>query len=234
VTDRVGPWRLGYQHTLGGGLVYTNAGLTTAAGRNDLDPYYIRASIDGSASRGVTGHLDLRLRGYAAVSTGADGPTAKQRQVYLSGADPLERMNNPFLRSRGALLLRPNEYYHMTGGANLRGYDPTVSTTAVVAANLDLSERLLTRDKAKLFRRASLEGFGDAGQAIEDKSIPGDPIRFLGDAGLALSAEHRIGETSFVTRVGFPLYVSRPELAQDTHPGSDAAGFRWFLSIEAK
>ena len=39
--------------------------------------------------------------------------------------------------------------------------------------------------------------------------------------------------TSFVTRVDFPLYTSRPDLAQDQHPGGDEFGFRWLFSFEA-
>ena len=44
---------------------------------------------------------------------------------------------------------------------------------------------------------------------------PVSEIDFLGDAGLGLRADHRIGDTRFTTRFDFPLYVSRPELAQD-------------------
>jgi hypothetical protein len=43
--------------------------------------------------------------------------------------------------------------------------------------------------------------------------------------------EHRIGETSFTTRVDFPILVSRPEFAQDTDPGNEKAGFRWQFSF---
>ena len=160
--------------------------------------------------------------------------TAKQRQIYLAGADPLERLTNPFLRSRGALLLRPDVYYHMAGGAGLRGFDPTLSASGVVAANLELERTVVARNQARLFRRVALAGFGDGGEFFADEATAlTDRNGFLGDAGLGLRAEHRIGGTSFVTRVDFPLYVSRASLAQDRHPGSDQSGFRWQFSFEA-
>ena len=61
---------------------------------------------------------------------------------------------------------------------------------------------------------------------------PVSEIGFLGDAGLGLRADHRIGDTRFTTRFDFPLYVSRPELAQDREPGDDKVEFRWTFSFE--
>ena len=235
VSDRRGPWRLGLKGTAGGGLVYNSRGLANATGRNDLDPYFYRATLEGTADRSIAPRWRLGLRGYAGVSAGGDGETAKQRQIYASGADPLERITNPFLRSRGALLLRPDVYYHMAGGGNLRGYGPTVSMSALVAANLELERTVLDRNQKKLFKRVSLAAFGDAGHAIadEDDPITGRNIEFLADAGAGIRAEHRLGQTTFVTRVDFPLYTSRPDLAQDQHPGGDEFGFRWLFSFEA-
>ena len=56
------------------------------------------------------------------------------------------------------------------------------------------------------------------------------PLRVFGDAGVGVSASHKIGGTSFVTRFDVPLWVSQPTLAQDTHP-ADQVGFRWLLSF---
>jgi hypothetical protein len=123
----------------------------------------------------------------------------------------------------------------MAGGGNLRGYDPTVSISALVAANLELERTVLDRSQKKLFKRVSLAAFGDAGHAIadEDDPVTGRNIEFLADAGAGIRAEHRLGQTSFVTRVDFPFYTSRPDLAQDQHPGGDEFGFRWLFSFEA-
>ena len=57
-----------------------------------------------------------------------DHAAPKQRQIYLQGADPLEQLDNPFLRSRGALLVGEDFRYQMPGGAGLRGMDSRVST----------------------------------------------------------------------------------------------------------
>jgi hypothetical protein len=62
--------------------------------------------------------------------------------------------------------------------------------------------------------------------------LTGDRIRFLMDAGLGLRAEHRIGDTRFTTRFDVPLYVSRPELAQDRQAGDNELEFRWTFSFE--
>jgi hypothetical protein len=228
VSDTRGPWRLGLGAAGGGGVVYNSGGIQAATGRNDLDPYYYRASVEGTAERALTTNLGLKLRGYAAMSRDGNGETAKQRQVYTSGADPLQQFNNPFLRSRGALLVRPDFNWQMPGGGNLRGFDPHLSTAGLVAANLELERTVLTRHEGKFFRRVSIAAFGDAGHAIDDAA----GLKFLGDAGAGIRAAHRIGQMSFVTRVDFPFYVNRADLAQDRHPGSDEFGFRWQVGIQ--
>jgi len=80
----------------------------------------------------------------------------------------------------------------------------------------------------------ALAAFTDLGQGLErsrDSPFTGR-IRFLGDAGIGLRAEHRIGDTRFVTRFDLPLWVSRPELAQDRSAGDDELAFRWVVSFE--
>ena len=42
--------------------------------------------------------------------------------------------------------------------------------------------------------------------------------------------DHRIGRTPFQTRFDFPLWVSRPSLAQDAKPAG-TVGFRWGFSF---
>jgi hypothetical protein len=131
----------------------------------------------------------MGVRFFGGLSTSGDDPV-KQRQIYAAGQDPLEQLNNPFLRSNGALLVRPDVFYHAAGGGDLRGFDPHLSAQGLVAINLELERAVVNRPKARLFR-----------------------------------------ETSVVTRADFPLFVNQPALAQDTHPGSDRAGFRWSFSF---
>ena len=190
VGDRRGPWQLSLATTGGGGVVYNRRGLVAATGRADLHPFYGRASLEVTAKRrlGTKWHSAFRL--FGAVSTGADG-TAKQRQIYAAGADPLEQLTNPFLRSRGALLVRPDVNYHAPGGGDLRGFDARLSMSGLVAINAELERDVITRPAARVFRRVALAAFGDAGHAIDDHSID-----WLADAGIGLRAEHRIGDTS--------------------------------------
>ena len=220
-----------FRSSIGGGLVYNRSGLS-ATGRPDLDPFFFRGTIEGTARRRLGGG-SFAARAFAGVATG-DHATAKQRQIYVQGADPLQQLYNPFLRSRGALLVGSDFHYHAPGGAGIRGIDPRVSTTAIVGINFELERTLATRPSAHLFNRIAVAAFTDLAHAIGDDPQPltGQRIRFLADAGLGLRADHRIGDTRFTTRFDFPLYVSRPELAQDRAPGDDDLEFRWTFGFE--
>jgi hypothetical protein len=228
-----GPWALGLRTTVGGGLAYNRSGLTAASGRTDLDPFYGRATVEGTARRSLGGRWSVAARGYAGLA-GGDGLPAKHRQIYAQGADPLERLANPFLRSRGSLLEGDDFHYQLPGGGGLRGIDPRVSARGLVALNLELERTMVARPGARLFSRVALAAFTDLGHGFqddEDEPVSGR-IRFLGDAGVGLRAEHRIGETRFVTRFDLPLWVNRPALAQDRASGDDEVAFRWVFSFE--
>jgi hypothetical protein len=228
-----GRWQLELRGSAAGGLAYNRNGLAATA-RPDLDPFYGRLTLEGIARRPLGARLGLAARLYAGFAGGQDASAVKQRQIYVQGADPLERILNPFLRSRGSLLEGEDVNYQQPGGGGLRGIDPRISTEALVALDLELERTLVSRPKAKLFSRVAVAGFTDLAHAIGDDTgpRPGRPLRFLGDAGIGLRAEHRIGDTRFVTRVDFPVWVNRPELAQDASPGDDAFGFRWVFSFE--
>src|SRR5207244_13256105 len=92
-------------------------------------------TADGTARRPLGARFGLGARVYAGVASG-DEAAAKQRQIYVQGADPLERLVNPFLRSRGSLLEGQDVNYQQPGGAGVRGIDPRVSTTALVALKI--------------------------------------------------------------------------------------------------
>ena len=213
-------------------MVYNRDGLA-ASGRSDLNPFYARVTIEGTARRPLGRRLGFGARLYAGLADG-DQLAAKQRQVYVQGADPLERLTNPFLRSRGSLLEGEDVNYQQPGGGGVRGVDPRVSTTALVGLNLELERSVVLRPKARLFSRVALAAFTDLAHGIGESTpgLPGGRLRFVGDAGVGLRAEHRIGDTRFVTRFDLPLWVSRPELAQDASPGDDELAFRWVFSFQ--
>ena len=232
VSLRTGRSSLSLRFSTGGGLAYNRAGLA-ASGRSDLDPFYYRGTFEAIGRRPLGGRWSGGARLFAGVATG-NNDAAKQRQIYFQGADPLTQLSNPFLRSRGALLVGEDFHYQAPGGAGVRGIDSRVSTGAIVALNLELTRALLTRANAKLFNRASLAAFGDLAQAIGGSAQPltGDRIRFVADAGVGLRIEHRIRDTRFVTRLDLPVYVSRPELGQDRSAGDDPFEFRWVFSFQ--
>jgi hypothetical protein len=189
--------------------------------------------MEGTARRDLGHSLELGARAYLGAGVGSND-AAKQRQVYFQGSDPLQQLYNPFLRSRGAILVGEDFNYHSPGGAGVRGADPHLSAAAIVALNLELEQTLLARPSSHLFNRLSLALFTDVSHGIGTTSVSpaAATIRFLGDAGVGLRAAHRIGDTEFVTRFDLPLYVSRPELAQDVNPGDDNLEFRWTFSFE--
>jgi hypothetical protein len=226
VRDHKNDWDFALGTSLGGGLAYSRRGLSAATGRTNLDPFYGRFTLQATAGREFARWWQLGARFYGGVSTSGN-PPPKQRQIYVAGQDPVEQFANPFLRSDGALLVRPDMYYHAPGGGDLRGFDPRMSSQGLVAVNLELSRALVSRERARLFQRLSLAAFSDVGHTIDD---PG-ASRFLADFGFGLRAMHQIGQTGFTTRADFPLFVNRPALAQDTNPGSDRVGFRWSFSF---
>jgi hypothetical protein len=122
----------------------------------------------------------------------------------------------------------------MPGGAGVRGVDSRVSAAAIVALNLEVERTLMSHPDARLFNRIALAGFTDVSHTLGGSVQPltGDRVRFLMDAGLGLRAEHRIGDTRFTTRFDLPLYVSRPELAQDRTATDDKFAFRWTFGFE--
>ena len=232
VTTQGGDWQLAGRSSIGAGLAYNREGLA-ASGRTNLDPFYFRGTLEGTARRPLGRRMSLGVRAFGGVAAGGDD-APKQRQIYFQGADPLALLGNPFLRSRGALLVGDDFHYHAPGGAGVRGVDPRVSTAAIVALNLELERAVVVRPNARLFSRIALAAFTDLSQAIGGSAQPllGDRIRFLGDAGVGLRAEHRIGDTRFMTRLDLPLFVSRPALAQDREAGDDQLAFRWMFSFQ--
>ena len=230
VATQAGPWQFGARMKNAYGLAYNRDGLDAA--RGDLDQFYGRLTLEGTAGRSLGGQWSLGARLYLGF-TGDDLP-AKQRQIYLQGADPVERLTNPFLRSRGSLLEGEDLNYQLPGGGGIRGIDPRVSTGGLAALNAEVERTLITRPTARLFSRVALAGFTDLAHGFEDQSDAAltGRIRFIGDAGVGIRAEHRIGDTRFVTRLDLPLWVNRPELAQDRSPGDDEMAFRWVFSFE--
>jgi hypothetical protein len=172
------------------------------------------------------GSWDLHVRGVAA-GVAAAGTLPLQRRIFLGGADPYETFANPFLRSAGALFAG-DAHYQAPGGGDLRGFGPAASAAWLAGLGVEAGPRLVDRPARRLFSTVSLVGFADA--AVLDRSAIGRDA--AADAGLGIRATHRIGPTRFVTRIDFPLVVSRPAMAVGGAAADGAFKFRWLWSLE--
>ncbi|HEY2806820.1 MAG TPA: M1 family metallopeptidase [Gemmatimonadales bacterium] len=160
----------------------------------------------------------------------------RQNAFYLAGASPLETFDNPFLRSRGALLVRPGVNYSAPGGAGLRGYRTDLPADWITALNLELSRPIFTRPRARVFSSFSVALFGDAAAQGANSPFVSPILRtthhLLADGGFGLRATHRIGPTTFTTRADFPILVSEPAMAVGGGPNDGRAKFRAIWSLE--
>ena len=82
----------------GGGLVFNRDGL--AAVQPDLDQFYFRGEIEGTARREIAKKLTFAGRLYGGVAVGAH-TAAKQRQIYLGSSDPFAAALQPVPPFRG-------------------------------------------------------------------------------------------------------------------------------------
>jgi hypothetical protein len=218
-----GPWPLSLEAELAGGYAYPNADGAPPAGG------YGRLTVIGSVRHQVSRVVAFGARLFAGGVWAPDS-VPRQRRIYLAGADPYQRFGSPFLRSQGSILTQSSANYHAPGGAGVRGLDPRVSSEQAIGGTIELEYALVPRPVKGLFSRIAIAGFADGGLGNGDLTSGGDRLEAVGDAGVGLRIGHRLGQTTFQTRFDFPLWVSRPPLAQDDDP-AEAFGFRWSFSF---
>jgi hypothetical protein len=165
---------------------------------------YARGALTFRRERRL-GRVSLSSR---AALAGTLGGTAVpvQRRIFLAGADPYQTFGNPLLRSRGALLAGEGVHYQSPGGGDLRGLSPALTASWLVGVGTDIGLAVVERAQGGLFREIRLAAFADAA-LLDPRALGRDAVA---DAGLGLRAEHRIGPTTFVTRLDLPLLVTRP------------------------
>ena len=215
-----------------GGVVYWNPGPgVVAANRYDVDAFERftgEASVRAPFWLGTT--LGLRLFGGAYA--GASDPV-RQRRIPVAGADPYATFTDPFLRSRGALLVRPDFHYHAPGNAGLRGFQSDLGGRWALAANVEVTRSVWRHDGA-ILRAVALEGFVDGG-LVDTLAVPSSPpgrwYTALYDGGLGLVTSHRIRDLDWTMRFEVPLIVSRWDYAADPRPGEGRLAFRWQVSL---
>ena len=234
--DVRGIWTVSGRLGLGGGVEYRNRGSGLATDDSyDAQPY-LRVTAEATARRALGRRSSLSLRGYAGWVESGRRPL-KQRQLFVAGADPYEQFANPFLRSRGALLSGNDMHYQMPGGGGLRGLAPGTSATRLLAVNGDADRTVFSRPDRdttsqrgmRLFREVRVALFGGAALGNGDISRSGTSATFVADAGIGIKMGHRIGATSFVTRLDLPFLVTRPRLAVDQIDAG--VQLRWVVSV---
>jgi hypothetical protein len=187
---------------------------------------YARGSITSRRTMRL-GSFDIGLRTVLAGTLGG-AAVPLQRRIFLAGADPYETFANPFLRSRGSLFVTSDAHYQSPGGGDLRGFAPAASAQWLVGVGAEAGPRLVERPMRRLFSSVSVVAFVDAA-VLDPHAIGRDAAA---DAGLGIRVTHRIGPTRFVTRVDFPLVVSRPLAAVGGASGDRPFKFRWVWSFE--
>ena len=210
-----------------GGVVYWNPGPgIVATNRYDFEAF-----------GRVTGEASVRSRSwgarlFAGAYLGASDPV-RQRRISIAGADPYETFSNPFLRSQGAWLVRPDFHYQAPGGANLRGFRPDLGGRWAVGLNLEATPWVLRRDRG-ILREVGLEGFADAG-VVDTTAVPSSPpgqwYTTLYDIGVGVMTRHRVKELAWTMRFEVPLVVNRWDDARDFAPRDARFAFRWQVSL---
>ena len=237
--SRGGTWTRSGRLELGGGFEYRNRGAGTATeNAYDAQPYLrVLGEVTARRSFGAGRRWGLSVRGFGGWVESGRRPL-KQRQLFVSGADPYEQLGNPFLRSKGSLLAGRDVHYQMPGGGGVRGVAPGTTATRLLALNLEAdrsvfrrADRDTTRQTGmRLGREVRIAAFADGALGNGDIPAPGGDASLVADAGLGVRIGHRIGQTSFITRFDVPLLVTRPRLAVDDDAGS--VRFRLVVSLQ--
>ena len=219
---------------LRGGLVYRNPGAgIQSETRYDVEPF-LRPTAEVSVRTPFIWKTMFGARLFAGGYIAQNDPPL-QRRVMVSGADPYETFTNPLLRSKGALLVRPDFHYHAPGGANLRGFRPDLGGRWAVALNMEGTKSVYRRRQGFL-RDVSLEAFADAG-VVTSQAVPsatGASYTTLYDGGLGVLTRHRINDLAWTMRFEMPLVVNRWDYAADVGEAATDGRlhFRWQISLE--
>jgi hypothetical protein len=218
--------------TLTLGLVYRHATPPTASGRQYRYEGFNRTTGEVSVRTPVGRATTFGARVFGGAYLGPSNPV-RQRRIAVAGADPYETIADPFLRSRGALLLRPDFHYHAPGGANLRGFSNDLGGRWAVGVNLELTRTVVRHDTGFL-REAALEAFVDLGVVdtlAVPSSSPGRWYTTLYDGGLGIVTRHQVKDLAWTMRFEVPLAVNRWNLAADYPANSTRFALRWQVSL---
>lgn len=200
------------------------------------------------------GKLDLRSRAF--VQYGFEKFTAEEDALLLSGANPLESMQNKIVRSPGIIpadwqvYSRKPGHLHYSGGLNIRGYSNYLSASTDdngnivyqhfgntgMSVNVELSTQRLIQivpGKLRQYLVVDVYPFFDAG-VIDHSSITQLPsfnrIYFDAGAGVALDIQQwwKFNKPKPLRlRFDMPLFLNVKPFGQDNN-----FMFRWMLGLE--
>ena len=214
------------------GLVYQHGTPLAASGQQYHYRGFNRVTGEVSVRTPVARATTFGARVFAGAYLGPSNPV-RQLRIGVAGADPYETFTNPFLRSRGALLVRPDFYYHAPGGGNLRGFRNDLGGRWAVGVNLELT-RAVTRRNVGFLREAAFEAFVDLG-VVDTLAVPSVPrgqwYTTLYDGGLGIVTQHRVRDLAWTMRFELPLAVNRWNLAADYPANSTRFALRWQVSF---
>ena len=214
------------------GLVYQHATPLVASGRHYTYRGLSRVTGEVSVRTPLSRATTFGARLFTSASLGSSN-RVRQLRVAVGGADPYETFTNPLLRSRGALLVRPDFHYHAPGGANLRGFRNDLGGRWAVGVNLELTRAVMRRN-AGFLREAAFEAFLDLG-VVDTVAVPSSPpgqwYTTLYDGGLGIVARHRVRVLAWTMRFEVPLAVNRWNLAADYPANSTRFALRWQVSF---
>jgi len=216
-----------------GGVAYSNPGpgVVPTANRYDVEGF---GRFTGEASVRAPAWFGsvLGVRVFGGAYAGASDPL-RQRRIPVAGADPYETFTDPFLRSRGALFVRPDFYYHAPGNANLRGFRSDLGGRWALSVNAEANRALWRRDGGPL-RELALEGFADGG-LVDTLAVPasraGRWYSPLYDGGVGVVTRHQLRDLAWTMRFELPLVVYPWQEAADPRPGKARLALRWQVSL---
>jgi hypothetical protein len=113
----------------------------------------------------------------------------------------------------------------------VRGFAPSLSATRLAAVNAELGRTVFSRPDSSrgLIHSVRVAAFGDLALGNGDLPRGSGDAAVVGDAGIGIRLGHRIGDTFFTTRIDFPIYISRGELAAMEREHN--FGARWVFSM---
>jgi hypothetical protein len=214
------------------GVVYSNPGPgVVTSNRYDFD-HFGRFTAEASIRTPFWLGSALGLRLFGGAYVGGSNPV-RQRRIPIAGADPYETFTDPLLRSRGALFVRPDFYYHAPGNANLRAFRPDLGGRWALSVNAEATRPVWRRSSGAV-REVALEGFAEGG-LVDTLALP--PIKAgrwytpLYDGGVGLVTQQRIRDLAWTMRFELPLIVYPWEAAADFRPGKARLALRWQVSL---